>query len=116
MGGGMNHAIPAAATLSFTGSRLPPGPGGLLGVRAFPLFRRDYLTLFTNWARRYGDVCCYRTLRGPVCLLSAPEHVEEVLVTQTRSFVKGRGSQLNRRLLGNGLLTSQGTAGYGRDG
>src|SRR5690606_6641298 len=32
----------------------------------------------------------------------------EVLVTRSRSFVKGRGLQVARRFLGNGLLTSEG--------
>jgi len=49
------------------------------------------------------------TLGGqPVVLFSHPEHVRDVLVTQQRSFHKGRGLERARLLLGQGLLTSEG--------
>ena len=41
-------------------------------------------------------------------LLSDPRHIRDVLVTHQRSFVKGRGLERARRLLGDGLLTSEG--------
>ena len=62
----------------------------------------------TNWARQYGDVVSWRTAHVRIYLLSDPADIETVLVTRNRSFIKGRGLQANRKLFGNGLLTSEG--------
>jgi cytochrome P450 len=97
-------AIPAMVTAT---ASLPFGPR-VLALRARPWSWRSTLELFEEWAHRYGDVCCYRTPCGPVCILSSPQSAEEVLLTQAQRFVKGRGSLLNRRLMGNGLLTNTG--------
>lgn len=106
----MNSTMPLAGGPAIASRSLPPGPGFLPTLRWFRRMPGGTLGTFEHWARRYGDVCRYRTPVGPVCVLSAPREVEQVLVTQSRLFVKGRGSQLNRRLLGNGLLTSEGAA------
>jgi cytochrome P450 len=101
----MNPATTAIPTL-FTAKSSLPGPR-VVALRARPWSCRSTLELFEEWARRYGDVCCYRTPCGPVCILSSPWGAEEVLLAPTR-FVKGRGTLLNRRLMGNGLLTNTG--------
>jgi cytochrome P450 len=41
-------------------------------------------------------------------LLTHPQQVKDVLVTQQRNFRKGRGLERARKLLGDGLLTSEG--------
>jgi len=47
---------------------------------------------------------------GPfhVYLVSDPEHIRDVLVTNNSKFMKGQGLQEMKRLLGEGLLTSEG--------
>jgi cytochrome P450 len=41
-------------------------------------------------------------------LVNHPDLIEEVLVTHNRKFIKGRVLRANKRLFGNGLLTSEG--------
>lgn len=70
----------------------------------------DPLALLNGWARRYGDIYHYRAFGIHVCVLSHPEFIESVLVRHPQDFSKGRGLQVNRRLFGEGLLTSEGEA------
>ena len=87
---------------------LPPGPkpDPLLGN--LNAFRRDPLGFYTACAREYGEVARFCIARVNVYLLSSPGLIEEVLVRQSASFIKGRVIRSNRALLGNGLLTSEG--------
>jgi cytochrome P450 len=88
--------------------KFPPGPerGALDGV--FSPFRRDPLTFLANAARKYGDIVGLRFLHFRTYLISNPDDIEDVLVNHPRKFVKGRVLQANKRLFGNGLLTSEG--------
>src|SRR5580765_4934370 len=43
-----------------------------------------------------------------VYFISDPDLIRDVLVTHQRNFIKGRGLQRAKRLLGEGLLTSEG--------
>jgi cytochrome P450 len=67
----------------------------------------DPLGFFTNLARTYGDVVAFQMGGEQVVMLNAPQHVRDVLVTNSRFFMKGRGLQRSKRLLGEGLLTSE---------
>ncbi len=69
--------------------------------------RRDPLAFLTRVAREHGDVARFRM--GPVelHLLNRPEWIRDVLVTRAASFHKGRGLERAKRLLGEGLLTSE---------
>jgi cytochrome P450 len=89
-------------------ARYPPGPR-----RGFPgrfLFtrQRDPLKFFTNLVRKYGDLV-YVPLGGmQLYVVTHPDDIEDVLVTNARKFGKGRALQRSKRLLGEGLLTSEG--------
>src|SRR6202521_3489121 len=89
-------------------SKFPPGPepGALDGV--FSPFRRDPLNFLTAAARKYGDIVGLRFLHFRTYLISHPDYIEDFLVRHPRKFVKGRVLQANKRLFGNGLLTSEG--------
>src|SRR6202048_2060914 len=89
-------------------SKFPPGPepGALDGV--FSPFRRDPLKFLTSAAREYGDILALRFLHYRTYVISHPDYIEDVLVNHPRKFVKGRVLQANKRLFGNGLLTSEG--------
>src|SRR3954465_4651313 len=82
-----------------------PGPKGHFLAGHLPELRRDPLALYTRCAREYGDCAALRFGFTRVYLLSHPDLIEEVLVTQARNFTKHFGLRMNRRLLGNGLLT-----------
>lgn len=70
--------------------------------------QKDALATFTKAARIHGDRV--RVEIGPyeLLLLSDPKDIEQVLVMQNRRFSKGRSLQYTRRVLGEGLLTSEG--------
>jgi cytochrome P450 len=70
--------------------------------------RRDPLGLLTEVAREYGDVARLRIGSASIFLVSHPELVREVLVTRNRGFIKTMVMRRTKRLLGEGLLTSEG--------
>ena len=59
-------------------------------------------------AREHGDVTHFRWGPRHEYLLNHPDLVEQVLVTEQRSFMKGQALQETKRILGEGLLTSEG--------
>ncbi|MEJ7578384.1 MAG: cytochrome P450 [Pyrinomonadaceae bacterium] len=85
----------------------PPGPKDRLFSRQASAFRRDPLNFLTNLARAYGDVSHFHIGSQRAFLLNHPDHIKDVLVTRQANFLKAR-AELTRRLLGEGLLTSEG--------
>jgi len=90
------------ATLAPPGPR--PSPLNLLIYRP----ARDPLAFFTNLARQYGDIVAYKMGGEQIMFVNGPQHIRDILVTHNRLFIKGRGLQRSKRLLGEGLLTSEG--------
>jgi cytochrome P450 len=88
--------------------KLPPGPKGV------PLFgsvfepRGDSIGYLTRCAREYGDIVFFRFMGVPACYVNRPDYIESVLVTQNNNFVKSKDYRAMRRVLGNGLLLSEG--------
>lgn len=80
------------------------------GSRLFDLlaFRRDPLKFLTRLAREHGDIVPFRMGPQHVLLLNHPDLVKDALVTRADCFHKGRALQRSKRLLGEGLLTSEG--------
>jgi cytochrome P450 len=87
---------------------LPRGPRGHLLTGSLPEFSGDRLAFFTRLAREYGDVVAFRLAWRRVLLLNQPDLIEDVLATKARNFTKHFALRLNRMLLGNGLITSEG--------
>jgi len=87
---------------------LPPGPKWRYPGHHLLMLRRDTLGTLTSLAHTYGDVA--RLSVGPTHLISVshPELIRQVLVSDARLYAKGRGLERTKRLLGNGLLTSEG--------
>ena len=52
--------------------------------------------------------CFFRFLGVPMCFVNRPDYIESVLVTQNNNFVKSKDYRAMRRVLGNGLLLSEG--------
>ncbi len=89
--------------------KTPPGPRRpLLGALIGP--GRDPLELFTRLARDYGDIVHFRMGGERVYFVNHPLHIRDVLVTHQRNFTKSRGLERAKKLLGEGLLTSEGAA------
>ena len=83
-----------------------PKPSWLLGN--LKEFRADRLAFFTHCAKTYGDIVPLRLLRFPVLLLNRPDLIEDVLITQSKNFIKHFGLRLYKPLLGEGLVTAEG--------
>ena len=88
--------------------KLPPGPkpgtpGGQLGA-----ISRDPLRFLMKLAKDYGEIAHFKLGPQDTVLLNDPEHISIVLVAHDRNFLKGRGLQRAKRVLGRGLLTSEG--------
>jgi cytochrome P450 len=71
-------------------------------------FWRDPAGFLLSLAREHGDVARFRWGRTDEYLLNHPDFVQRVLVTDQRSFMKGQALQETKRILGEGLLTSEG--------
>jgi cytochrome P450 len=56
----------------------------------------------------HGDIAHWRIGPQHLFLFSHPDLIRDVLVTNGRNFHKSRGLERAKRLLGNGLLTSEG--------
>ncbi|MBL8797338.1 MAG: cytochrome P450, partial [Planctomycetia bacterium] len=86
----------------------PPGPPGHWLLGHLPEFRRDKLAFYTRLCREYGNVVSFRLGWHALGLVSHPDAIEQLLVTEHRNFVKPYIYQLLRPTLGNGLLLSEG--------
>lgn len=70
-------------------------------------FRRDPLA-FLSAAAKHGDVVQFRLGPRLVTFLNDPELIKDLLITSNRKFIKSMVLQRARRVLGEGLLTSEG--------
>ena len=86
----------------------PPGPRERIPGTTVVSFYRDPLGALTRMAAEHGDVTRFRWGPQYEYLLNHPDLVEQVLVAQQRSFMKGQALQETKRILGEGLLTSEG--------
>jgi cytochrome P450 len=96
----------ASATTS-PGSPAPPGPKLSIADRLLYRPGRNPLEFFTGIQRTYGDLATYQMAGERIFLVSNPLDVKDILVTHNKNFVKSRGLERAKRLLGEGLLTSE---------
>ena len=87
----------------------PPSPKGNLILGVMPEFNRDPLA-FAEHCRDLGDVVRARFFYITAYFLFNPSDIEVVLSTNAKNFIKSMSlrSPFFSRLLGNGLLTSEG--------
>ncbi len=88
--------------------KYPPGPRNLFPLQQLPAFQKDTIAYMIDVRRRYGSFAHLRIGRDHLFFLSEPEAIKQVLVTDQRHFVKSRGVQMLKPLLGEGLLTAEG--------
>jgi cytochrome P450 len=88
----------------------PPGPGPLAALRGMiPRGDMNRIPAFLRaTSERYGPVSSFPVAGRRFYFVNDPAAIEDLLVGNPRSFVKGRGTQRLERLLGQGLLTSNG--------
>lgn len=71
-------------------------------------FRKDAPGFLLETRERYGDVAFLRLSGQDVYLLNHPDYIRDVLVTNQTNFTKSRVLERSKRMLGEGLLTSEG--------
>ncbi|MDQ3917501.1 MAG: cytochrome P450 [Acidobacteriota bacterium] len=89
---------------------VPQGPKGGRVLGNMREFNRDTLGFIERCAREFGDVVLTRFLYMPAYFLFNPEHIEYMLATGAKNFVKAVSlrSPFFLRLVGDGLVTSDG--------
>src|SRR5271154_4580237 len=87
-------------------TRIAPGPRGPFS--GFPLLRNP-LPFIEKLFREYGDVVSARFLNFPVYIVAHPEGIKHVLQENHRNYTKSRDYVILARLLGQGLVTSEGS-------
>jgi cytochrome P450 len=84
----------------------PPGPKAHFLSGHLPEIRRDQLGFYLHSARTHGDCTMLRFGLKRIFFVNHPDLIEQVL--HSRNFTKHFALRMNRLLLGNGLLTSEG--------
>jgi cytochrome P450 len=85
-----------------------PGPRGHWLLGSLPRLRTDMLGFFEECFHEHGDAAYFRVANRRSMLLSHPDDIERVLVTENRHFIKNYALIFLRPLLGNGLLLNEG--------
>ena len=96
-----------AETSAKAGSLYPPGPTTLSVVAACFARQRDPLHFLRQVAGKYGDIVHMQTGRRHDYLLNHPDYIKTVLGAPESQMARSAPPYL-KRLLGRGLLTSQG--------
>ena len=86
----------------------PPGPSNIVPYAMGRKFIRDPIKTLLDLSAKYGDISHFKFGRQDVYFINNPNYIEDVLVTNYKNFIKSRGLQVSKRLLGNGLVTSEG--------
>ena len=98
----------ATAPTSKALPRSAPGPKGRFILGSAIEVARDWLGFYKRCAEEYGDVVCVHLAHVPVYLIVHPRDIETVLVTNAANFTKSADYRALARVLGRGLLTSEG--------
>ena len=86
----------------------PPGPRGRLLSGNLRDYIEQQLDFFIRCRERYGDIVRLRFGYRTIWLVSHPDLIEQVLVTDAKHYIKHFGARLYRPVLGNGLVLSEG--------
>jgi cytochrome P450 len=100
--------IPRFRTKRNTGHDRPPASGIRYPGQFMVEIARNPLAMMVAMKEMHGDIAHWRIGPQNLYLFSHPDLIRDVLVTNGRNFHKSRGLERAKRLLGNGLLTSEG--------
>ncbi len=88
--------------------KFPSGPRARFPGEFVFALRRDFLGFLSRVTADHGDAVGFHLGKQGFVVLNHPDLIRDVLITHQRSFAKGRALEEARRVLGNGLLTSEG--------
>jgi cytochrome P450 len=86
----------------------PSGPTGTFGARNLVRFVRGQLPWLRGLAAEHGDIVRMKMLGAWWFIISHPDDIERILVKDARVMQRDAGVDIVRRVLGRGLLTSEG--------
>lgn len=88
----------------------PPGPDSSLVGKILSLrkLQQDRLHFFTWLSKEYGDVVSVEFLGKRSVFVYHPDYIDQILVSNQRNYARNKGIKIKRRVLGNGLLSSEG--------
>jgi cytochrome P450 len=86
----------------------PPGPHSILPNKLLRKFMNNPIKTLMDIAHTYGDICHFKFGRQHIYSLNNPDYIEGILIRDHKNFIKSRGLQVSKRLLGDGLVTSEG--------
>lgn len=87
---------------------LPPGPSKFSPKLLRQLSREPIKTL-NELVKEYGEIVYFKIGRGQIYLINNPDYIEKILIFNYKNFKKGQRLQTAKRLLGEGLVTSEGS-------
>lgn len=87
---------------------LPPGPSKFSPKLLRQLSKEPIKTL-SDLVKEYGEIVYFKIGRGQIYLINNPDYIEKILIYNYKNFKKGKRLQTAKRLLGEGLVTSEGT-------
>ena len=85
---------------------LPPGPDELHTIGP----DQQTFDALARWLPEFGDFFCVQSKdrRDPSLVVSNPEYIKHILLTNHENYAKGVGFERVRMLLGNGIIVSDG--------
>jgi cytochrome P450 len=100
--------IPRFRNRKHAGLNGPPASGVRYPGQFMVEIARNPLAMMVAMKEAHGDIAHWKIGPQHLYLFSHPDLIRDVLVTNGRNFHKSRGLERAKRLLGNGLLTSEG--------
>ena len=93
-----------------TAYRFPPGfQRNVLWYALRKLRPANPIFLFQHLNQTYGDIAHYKLAHNHIVFLNHPDYIREVLVVQNDNFIKERTVRRTKMLLGEGMITSEGS-------
>ena len=86
----------------------PQGPPGIYGARNTLRFASNPLSWLRGLADEHGDLVRMKLLGRRYLIVSHPDDIERILVKEARIMKREDGVKIIGRVLGQGLLTSEG--------
>lgn len=106
------HRSPSSPNSSSTFDKrrghYPPGPSSVLPSKLPRQFFNNPISMLMKIASTYGDISHFKFGRQHMYLVNNPQFIENILIRDHNKFIKSRGLQVSKRILGEGLVTSEG--------
>ena len=85
----------------------PPGPSSVQSLKIIQELIDNPLETLVKLANKYGEVSHFKVGSRHVFLINNPEYIEKILIYNHQNFKKGKRLQTAKKLLGEGLVTSE---------